>query len=321
MAEDTTAYRWGKALIGMDDMAADIVNNTALDDEKRVRVEDLANILAMGEEAETTQALIHRLKEKHGLDLEVEADDVCTPLKSKKGIDGKMQGESGAPSPILLPQEYLQARNKPQPSDEKEQKLEEELTQSKQLIDELRKLCTLLSLSIPKQQQQQQQPLQQANHTEIQGLRRQLELSEQELRALQVNLSVSNRGTRPLTPQMMPDAKSTQSTSSPKLYHKLGLDQIDKQNPIKTANTLKNVLMQLNCPLDDTLPAQMQSCRRRLNEHAQLKSFVQDLHQVLYHGSTMTAARGKSTAACLEQMLEHAAELKAIQEDLDRVSF
>ncbi|EEB06422.1 SIN component scaffold protein Sid4 [Schizosaccharomyces japonicus yFS275] len=85
---------------------------------------------------------------------------------------------------------------------------------------------------------------------------------------------------KPLTEQDMPDAQ-LHLPNSEKIYYRLGLDKIDRQCNVETANMLKTALVQLDMPFD-LFPQAIGQVRRQLQQGRRLYTWAQSLHRHLY---------------------------------------
>ncbi|BFZ60005.1 hypothetical protein YB2330_001027 [Saitoella coloradoensis] len=117
--------------------------------------------------------------------------------------------------------------------------------------------------------------------------------------------------TRPLTPAAMPDATEPGLSREDKIYYRLQLYKLDRLCSNETGNILKNILIQLDTPLDD-LPTSIQRLRSKLVEGKRLRRFAEDVHEMVYEGERMAA--GSIEKRCLGEMVARVGRLVKVAE-------
>ena len=116
---------------------------------------------------------------------------------------------------------------------------------------------------------------------------------------------VERKEVRPLTAEMMPDAKDITLCPSQKLYQRLQLDQIDNLERNEMGNLLKNILIQLDTPYDQlhctviALGDQQDANEKVIHECIKLRNFAEKVHASLYGDSIEGAITSKR---CLTEM-------------------
>lgn len=115
---------------------------------------------------------------------------------------------------------------------------------------------------------------------------------------------------RPLGPSMMPDAKNAKLAREEKIYYRLGLYKIDRLCSNETANLLKNVLIQLDIPLDQLI-YEITHLSQKMREHSRLREFAMGVHEKIYGGERMETdgAEGDIDVECLREMLDRVGKL------------
>lgn len=133
-----------------------------------------------------------------------------------------------------------------------------------------------------------------------------LKRAEQEIARLKQAKTVSlpheeSSPVRPLTADMMPDARDTNIRQEEKLYTRLQLSDIDRLGPNELGNLLKNVLIQLDVPLAK-LPVTITSLGASasvshdhvhqilVEEALKLREFAESVHATIYGGDHIEGA-------------------------------
>jgi len=116
---------------------------------------------------------------------------------------------------------------------------------------------------------------------------------------------------RSLGPSMMPDAKTPNLAREEKIYYRLGLYKIDRLCSNETANLLKNVLIQLDIPLDQ-LVYEITHLSQKMGEHTRLREFAMGVHERVYNGEKMELQSDEGVdVECLREMLTRVGKLSS----------
>ncbi|CAA19316.1 SIN component scaffold protein Sid4 [Schizosaccharomyces pombe] len=110
---------------------------------------------------------------------------------------------------------------------------------------------------------------------------------------------------QPLTSLNMPDSRFNLAKEK-QLYYRLGLQHIDQQCSVETANMLKTVLVQLNIPFA-IFPSTIGQVRRQLQQGRRLYQWARNIHYLIYEENMRDGLVSKQ---CLADMLKKIRELK-----------